>query len=307
LRELQFSNVSTEITLATSLTTDLSTLSYNFGLSFALPFDTTDFTVHHSLLETFLTVQRNLVIIPTYNEKENIIKIIDAVFALETPFHILIVDDGSPDGTAQLVKKHQAYYPNALHILERTGKLGLGTAYIAGFRWGLEQGYDYICEMDADFSHNPNDLNKLVEACTEGGAAMSVGSRYVRGGDVKNWTWDRILLSYGASWYVRMVTWMPVADPTAGFVCYSRHVLENIDLDRIKFIGYAFQIEMKFAAHSLGFKIAEVPIKFVDRVEGVSKMNMSIFSEAIWGVLQMRWAGFFKSYQREGRTQSVEV
>jgi dolichol-phosphate mannosyltransferase len=286
----------------------LGTLTYNyatdFGLTFAMPLDT-ELIDYHSFLETYFTVPRNLVIIPTYNEKENIINIIDAVFALETPFHILIVDDGSPDGTAQLVKNHQVYYPDALHIVERKGKLGLGTAYIAGFKWGLENGYDYICEMDADFSHNPNDLPRLVEACAENGADMSVGSRYVRGGDVKNWTWDRILLSFGASWYVRCVTWMPVADPTAGFVCYSRKVLETIDLDRIRFIGYAFQIEMKFATHTLGYRIKEVPIKFVDRVEGVSKMNMSIFSEAIWGVLQMRWASFFASYKRVGARQRV--
>lgn len=256
--------------------------------------------------ESLLHVTRNLVIIPTYNEKENIIKIIDAVFALDMPFHILVVDDGSPDGTAQLVKNHQAYYPDALHIIERKGKLGLGTAYIAGFRWGIEREYDYILEMDADFSHKPMDLPRLVTACTEGWS-MSVGSRYVKGGDVKNWTWDRILLSYGASWYVRIVTWLPVADPTAGFVCYSREVLEAIDLSKIRFIGYAFQIEMKFAAHTLGFKIKEVPIKFVDRVEGVSKMNMSIFSEAIKGVLQMRWASFFSSYKNKNASTKASV
>jgi dolichol-phosphate mannosyltransferase len=248
-------------------------------------------------VESLLTVSRNLVIIPTFNEKENIVKIIDAVFALDTPFHILVVDDGSPDGTAQLVKNQQAYYPDSLHIMERKGKLGLGTAYIAGFRWGIERSYDYILEMDADFSHSPADLPRLVRACTEGGGDMSVGSRYVKGGDVKNWTWDRILLSYGASWYVRAITWLPVADPTAGFVCYSRQTLEAIDLSKIRFIGYAFQIEMKFAAHTLGYKIREVPIKFVDRVEGVSKMNMSIFSEAIKGVLQMRWSSLFNSYK----------
>ena len=257
--------------------------------------------------ESLLTVSRNLVIIPTYNEKENIIKIIDAVFALDMPFHILVVDDGSPDGTAQLVKNHQAYYPDSLHILERKGKLGLGTAYIAGFHWGIERRYDYILEMDADFSHSPSDLPRLVRACTEGGGDMSVGSRYVKGGDVKNWTWDRILLSYGASWYVRAVTWLPVADPTAGFVCYSRTTLEAIDLTKIRFIGYAFQIEMKFAAHTLGFKIREVPIKFVDRVEGVSKMNMSIFSEAIKGVLQMRWASFFNSYKNKNEKTAASV
>jgi dolichol-phosphate mannosyltransferase len=299
VRKLQFFNVSIQVTLRT-ITYNYATYNYttDFGLTFA-PLSETERADHHSILETFLTVPRNLVIIPTYNEKENIIKIIDAVFALDTPFHILIVDDGSPDGTAQLVKNHQVYYPDSLHLVERSGKLGLGTAYIAGFRWGLENGYDYICEMDADFSHNPNDLPRLVDACLDNRADMSVGSRYVRGGDVKNWTWDRILLSFGASWYVRCVTWMPVADPTAGFVCYSRKVLETIDLDRIRFIGYAFQIEMKFATHTLGYRLKEVPIKFVDRVEGVSKMNMSIFSEAIWGVLQMRWASFWQSYRRK--------
>lgn len=279
----------------------------DFRYIFAEPTYESNFDILN--FESLLIVPRNLVIIPTYNEKENIVKIIDAVFSLEMPFHILVVDDGSPDGTAQLVKQQQAYYPDSLHIMERKGKLGLGTAYIAGFRWGIEQGYDYILEMDADFSHSPSDLPRLVRACTEGGGDMSVGSRYVRGGDVKNWTWDRILLSYGASWYVRAVTWLPVADPTAGFVCYSRATLEAIDLTKIRFIGYAFQIEMKFAAHTLGFKIKEVPIKFVDRVEGVSKMNMSIFSEAIKGVLQMRWASFFNSYKNttEKTTASVQV
>ena len=252
---------------------------------------------------------RNLVIIPTYNEKENVIKIIDAVFSLEMPFHVLIVDDGSPDGTAQLVKNKQITHSDKLHLIERKGKLGLGTAYIAGFKWGVERDYDYICEMDADFSHKPTDLVRLVQACTEGdahgnGAAdMSVGSRYVHGGDVKNWSWDRILLSYCASWYVRLITWMPVKDPTAGFVCYSSQVLETIDLDKIRFIGYAFQIEMKFAAFSLGFKIKEVPITFADRVEGVSKMNTSIVSEALKGVFQMRWASLFNSYRRKNSTE----
>ena len=240
----------------------------------------------------------NLVIIPTYNEKENVVKIVDAVFSLELPFNVLIVDDGSPDGTADLVKNHPKIQSNRLFILERKGKLGLGTAYIAGFKWGIKHNYDYICEMDADFSHKPSDLIRLVQACTEG-AGVSVGSRYVQGGDVKNWSWDRILLSYCASWYVRLITWMPVKDPTAGFVCYSKTVLEAIDLDKIRFIGYAFQIEMKFAAFSLGFKIKEVPITFVDRVEGVSKMNTSIVSEALKGVFQMRWASLFNSYQKK--------
>ena len=249
----------------------------------------------------------NLVIIPTYNEKENIIKIIDAVFSLDMPFHVLIVDDGSPDGTAQLVKNHQQDNQHRLFLLERKEKLGLGTAYISGFKWGIERNYDYICEMDADFSHKPADLMRLIRACTEGGADMSIGSRYVHGGDVKNWSWDRILLSYGASWYVRLITWMPVKDPTGGFVCYSRQVLETIDLDKIRFVGYAFQIEMKFAAYSLGFTLKEVPITFVDRVEGVSKMNTSIVSEAFKGVFQMRWMSFFNSYRRKEVAAAVEV
>jgi dolichol-phosphate mannosyltransferase len=239
----------------------------------------------------------SLVIIPTYNEKENIEHIIDAVFSLEVPFHVLIVDDGSPDGTADLVKKKQKEYPDALFLVQRTGKLGLGTAYIRGFKWGIEHKYDYICEMDADFSHNPKDLIRLRAACVEEGADAAVGSRYTRGGKVENWPFDRIALSYGASLYVRMITWMPVMDPTAGFICYSRQVLETIDLDKIRFIGYAFQIEMKFAAYSLGFKIKEVPITFKDREEGVSKMSSNIIKEAVWGVLQMKWNSFFNSYQ----------
>lgn len=239
----------------------------------------------------------SLVIIPTYNEKENIIKMIKMVFSLSKSFHLLIVDDGSPDGTANLVKDMQAKFPGQLFILEREGKQGLGTAYIAGFRWAIANGYDYIYEMDADFSHNPADLERLYEACAVGGADVAVGSRYTKGGKVKNWPWDRIFLSYGASLYVRMITWMPVKDPTAGFKCYTRKVLETIDLDKIRFVGYAFQIEMKFAAYALGFKIKEVPITFVDRVEGVSKMSGKIVKEAIIGVLQMRWNSFFNTYK----------
>lgn len=239
----------------------------------------------------------SLVIIPTYNEKENVENIIEAVFSLEVAFHILIVDDGSPDGTAALVKAKQTKYPKSLFLLERSGKLGLGTAYITGFRWGIEHKYDYIFEMDADFSHNPNDLIRLRAACVEQGADVAVGSRYTRGGKLENWPFDRIALSVGASLYVRMITWMPVKDPTAGFICYSRPVLEAIDLDKIRFIGYAFQIEMKFAAYSLGFKIKEVPITFKDREEGVSKMSSGIIKEAVWGVLQMKWNSFFNSYQ----------
>lgn len=241
----------------------------------------------------------NLVIIPTYNEKENISKIIEAVFQLTTPFHILIVDDGSPDGTASIVKKIQEKSDGKLHILERSGKLGLGTAYIAGFKWGLKNQYDFICEMDADFSHNPLDLERLQNACAKKGADLAVGSRYTSGGKVENWPFDRIFLSYGASIYVRLTTWMPVKDPTAGFVCYKAKVLETLDLDKIRLIGYGFQIEMKYASRSLGFKIMEVPITFKDRVEGTSKMSSSIIKEAIFGVLRMRWQSFFRTYRKE--------
>ncbi|MBK8042855.1 MAG: polyprenol monophosphomannose synthase [Haliscomenobacter sp.] len=246
----------------------------------------------------------SLVIIPTYNEKENIVSMIQTVFSLAHPFHLLIVDDGSPDGTGQLVKEQQRQYPDRLFLLERSGKLGLGTAYIAGFRYALEKGYDYIFEMDADFSHNPKDLLRLRHACAEEGAGVSVGSRYVRGGKVQNWPWDRIFLSYGASIYVRLVSWMPVKDPTAGFVCYRREVLDAIDLNQIHFIGYAFQIEMKFAARQLGFRIKEVPITFIDRVAGASKMSGKIIKEAALGVLQLRWRSFFSSYRRRAELHS---
>jgi len=238
----------------------------------------------------------SLVIIPTYNEKENIVRMIEKVFSLGHPFHLLIVDDGSPDGTGALVKAQQLRYPGRLFLLERAGKLGLGTAYIAGFRWGLNREYEYFFEMDADFSHNPDDLLHLLEACAGGQADLAIGSRYVRGGKLINWPADRIFLSLGASLYVRFITWMPVKDPTAGFICYKRKVLETIDLNKVRFVGYAFQIEMKFAARSLGFRIAEVPITFTDRTEGVSKMSKGIVREAILGVLQMRWRSFFSSY-----------
>jgi dolichol-phosphate mannosyltransferase len=240
-------------------------------------------------------VSDSLVIIPTYNEKENIENIINVVFALPKDFHLLIVDDGSPDGTADIVKKLQLSFPTRLHIEERTGKLGLGTAYIHGFRWALARHYGYVYEMDADFSHPPEKLIELYEAC-KNGADMSVGSRYTQGGSVVDWPLDRILMSYGASLYVRLVTLMPVKDPTAGFVCYTRKVLETLDLSKIKFVGYAFQIEMKFATRQLGFSIAEVPIRFKDREAGVSKMSLSIFKEAIFGVLKMRWWSFFNRY-----------
>lgn len=238
----------------------------------------------------------SLIIIPTYNEKENIVKMLQTVFALSHPFHVLVVDDGSPDGTADLVRAQQRLHPDRLFLLERKGKLGLGTAYIAGFNWGLERTYHYFFEMDADFSHNPNDLLRLYDACARQGGDMSVGSRYVRGGKLENWPWDRVLLSYGASLYVRLVTFMPVKDPTAGFVCYTRPVLAAIDFSKIRFIGYAFQIEMKFATRQLGFRIREVPITFIDRVEGNSKMSKGIIKEAIVGVLQMRWRALFEGY-----------
>lgn len=242
----------------------------------------------------------NLVIIPTYNEKENIERIIRAVFGLPIPFDVLIVDDGSPDGTANIVKNLQnTDFPDRLHLLERSGKLGLGTAYIAGFKWALERQYQYICEMDADFSHNPNDLPRLRKACGLEKVGVAIGSRYIRGGKLVDWPFKRILMSRGASLYVRCITWMPVSDSTAGFVCYSRAFLEILDFEKIKFKGYAFQIEMKFAAWQLGFKLREIPITFVDRKEGHSKMSTAIFSEAFWGVLKMRWKAFFSSYRRK--------
>lgn len=238
----------------------------------------------------------SIVIIPTYNEIENISKMIRTVFSLEKDFHILVVDDGSPDGTALKVKELQKEFPESLFILERKGKLGLGTAYIKGFKWGLEHGYDFIFEMDADFSHNPYDLIRLYRACNNGFYDVAVGSRYVKGGKIENWPFKRKLLSYGASLYVRLVTLMPIKDPTAGFVCYTRKVLESMDLDKIKFIGYAFQIEMKFAARSLGFKIKEIPITFVDRVEGESKISGGIVKEAIFGVFKMATVYPLKNY-----------
>ncbi|GEP98873.1 polyprenol monophosphomannose synthase [Chitinophaga cymbidii] len=234
-----------------------------------------------------------LVIIPTYNEKDNIRQIIDAVFSLQQGFHILIVDDGSPDGTGNIVRELQAQHPGELFLEERSGKLGLGTAYIHGFKWALQRQYAYITEMDADFSHNPKDLIRLHHACAQDGADVAVGSRYVNGGKTENWPWDRALLSYGASIYVRLITWIPVKDATAGFVCYKREVLEKMDLDAIKFVGYAFQIEMKFTAWKLGFRIQEVPITFIDRKEGYSKMSKGIVKEGILGVLKIQWQSLF--------------
>lgn len=232
----------------------------------------------------------NLVIIPTYNEKENIERMVRKVFSLPVAFELLIVDDGSPDGTAQIVKNLQNEFGKKLHLLERKGKLGLGTAYIAGFKYAIEHKFDYIFEMDCDFSHNPDDLVNLFNACAKDGADLSIGSRYVKGGKVVNWPIDRILMSYFASLYVRIVLWINIHDTTAGFKCYKRNVLEKINLDAIKFIGYAFQIEMKYKVKKAGFKIKEVPITFTDRTAGESKMSKGIFKEAILGVIQMRFS-----------------
>ena len=244
-------------------------------------------------------MHKNLVIIPTYNEKENINNIIRAVFSQPTKFEVLVVDDGSPDQTAAIVKAMQQEFPNTLHLVERAGKLGLGTAYIAGFRWALERGYDYIFEMDADFSHNPEDLNKLYNACANEGADMAIGSRYVSGVNVVNWPMGRVLMSYFASKYVRLVLGMKVADTTAGFKCYSRKVLETIELDKIQFKGYGFQVEMKFTAYKCGFKIVEVPIIFINRVAGVSKMSGGIFNEAFLGVIKLRIESWFRKYPQK--------
>jgi len=234
-------------------------------------------------------VGKNLVIIPTYNEKENIQKMVEKVFSLKPDFELLIIDDGSPDGTAEIVKTLQQKFTGKLHLLQRQGKQGLGTAYIVGFKWAIEKKYDYIFEMDCDFSHNPDDLVRLLHAC-ENGADVAVGSRYCKGGKVSNWPVGRILMSYFASVYVRLILWINIRDTTAGFKCYKRHVLETINLDGIKFMGYAFQIEMKYTSLKKGFKIVEVPITFIDRVEGVSKMSSKIFKEAFIGVIQMRFA-----------------
>ncbi|WP_296092685.1 polyprenol monophosphomannose synthase [Alloprevotella tannerae] len=233
----------------------------------------------------------SIVIIPTYNEKENIEKIIRAVFALPKSFHILIIDDGSPDGTASIVKGlMEEEFAGRLFLVERQGKLGLGTAYICGFKWALEHGYNFVFEMDADFSHNPDDLPRLYHACADEGFDVAVGSRYVSGVNVVNWPMGRVLMSYYASRYVQFVTGIPVRDTTAGFKCYRRRVLETVDLDAIRFKGYAFQIEMKFTAYKLGFKIKEVPVIFVNRREGTSKMSGGIFGEALFGVMRLRWA-----------------
>jgi len=241
------------------------------------------------------------VLIPTYNEKENIEAIIEAVINLNAQFHVLIIDDGSPDGTANIVRSLFPKYPGQLFLEERKGKLGLGTAYIHGFKWSLAKGYQYIFEMDADFSHNPKDLIRLHEACVNG-AGVAVGSRYVKGGAVENWPANRIALSKGASFYTRMITFMPVMDPTAGFVCYRRETLEKMNLNNIQFVGYAFQIEMKFTAWKLGFKITEVPITFIDRQFGASKMHKGIIKEGIWGVLRLKWNSLKSNYFTKMRT-----
>ena len=241
----------------------------------------------------------SIVIIPTYNEKENIENIIRAVFGLEKVFHILIIEDGSPDGTAAIVKELQKEFPKRLFMVERTGKLGLGTAYICGFKWAIEHKYDYIFEMDADFSHNPNDLPRLYNACAEEGNDVAIGSRYVSGVNVVNWPMGRVLMSYFASKYVQFITGIKIKDTTAGFKCYRRQVLETLELDKVRFKGYAFQIEMKYTAHKCGFKIKEVPVIFVNRELGTSKMNSSIFGEAMFGVMRLRWDGWFRKYPQK--------
>ena len=242
----------------------------------------------------------SVIIIPTYNEKENIERMIRTLMALEHSFDVLVVDDGSPDGTAAIVKRMQDEFAGRVFIIERSGKLGLGTAYITGFKWALKQGYEYIFEMDADFSHNPDDVPRLYEACAKDGADLSIGSRYVTGVNVVNWPMGRVLMSYFASKYVRFITRLPVYDTTAGFNCYRRKVLETIDLDKIRFKGYAFQIEMKFVTHKCGFSIKEVPVIFVNRVLGVSKMSGGIFSEAFFGVISLKIGSWFKRYPQKG-------
>jgi len=240
-----------------------------------------------------------IVIIPTYNEKENIANILAAIFSLNEGFHVLVIDDGSPDGTAQIVKDLFTTYPKQLFLEERKGKLGLGTAYIHGFKWCIQKGYDFIFEMDADFSHNPKDLIRLYNACKTGGGDVAVGSRYVPGGKIENWPLDRHIYSRGGAIYTKLITWMHVNDPTAGFVCYKRKVLETINLDAIRFVGYAFQIEMKFASWKLGFNIVEVPIVFIDRQAGASKMSKGIIKEGVLGVLKIQWQSFFKNIYKK--------
>jgi len=251
------------------------------------------------------SILEKLVIIPTYNEKENIRAILEAVFSLNEGFHVLVIDDGSPDGTGDIVRDLQSNFPDTLFLEEREGKLGLGTAYIFGFKWAVNRGYNFIFEMDADFSHNPKDLGRLYAACKTGGADVAIGSRYVKGGGTVNWPKDRILLSKGGSLYTRLITWMPVRDTTAGFMCYKKEVLESMNLDEIRFLGYAFQIEMKFASWKLGFKIKEVPIIFEDRKMGSSKMHKGIVKEGILGVLNLRWHSLFKDYHSRVKSPSI--
>lgn len=247
-----------------------------------------------------MSSNRTLVIIPTYNEKENVALLLQAILSLPLPFEVLVVDDNSPDGTADIVRGLQTTYPDQVHLLERPGKQGLGTAYIAGFHYALQQGYEYIFEMDADFSHNPEDLVRLYEACAEQGYDLAIGSRYVTGVNVVNWPIKRVLVSYFASQYVRWITGMPINDATAGFKCYRRRVLEAIDPDRVQFVGYAFQISMKFNAWMYGFKIIEVPIIFTDRTRGVSKMSSKIFWEAFGGVIALKVKSWFRKYEYDG-------
>ena len=245
-----------------------------------------------------------LVIIPTYNESENVKPVLHAILSMELDFHVLVVDDNSPDGTAALVREMQKNYPGQLFLQVREGKQGLGTAYIYGFKWAIDKGYRYIFEMDADFSHNPKDLERLYQACVQN-ADVVVGSRYVKGGKTVNWSRYRNVLSKGGALYTRILTWMPVKDPTAGFICYRKEVLETINFDQINFVGYAFQIEMKFAAWKLGFKVIEIPITFVDRKFGTSKMNKNIVKEGILGVIKIQWQSMFKNYRRKVRNTFI--
>jgi len=248
-----------------------------------------------------------LVIIPTYNEKDNIEAILQAVYDLQDDFHVLVIDDGSPDGTAEIVRQLQPRFNHTIFLEERTGKQGLGTAYIYGFRWAIAKGYRFIFEMDADFSHNPKDLPRLYHACKYEGADVAIGSRYVKGGGVYNWPKNRIALSKGGSLYTRMILWTPVADQTAGFVCWKKEVLDTLNLDEIHFVGYAFQIEMKFAAWKLGFKLKEVPIQFTDRQFGESKMNRGIIKEGVLGVLKLRWYSFFTNYRKRVKSKMTST
>jgi dolichol-phosphate mannosyltransferase len=259
---------------------------FTFELYFLVPY-----------FSLYFIVNRNLVIIPTYNESENILDIIEAVMHLNVAFDVLIIDDGSPDGTSEIVKTAQKKYTERLHLIQRAKKLGLGTAYIAGFDYAIKNGYDFVFEMDADFSHNPEDLIKLYRACVDGNYDLAIGSRYITGVNVVNWPMGRVLMSWFASWYVRLITGLPIMDTTAGFKCYRRKVLESLEPEKINFIGYAFQIEMKFNAWKRGFKLIEVPIVFTDRTKGTSKMSSGIFKEAVIGVIELKIRSFFRKYE----------